>query len=652
VSQWVISYAAIVAQYVTGGAAYLAAVGLAAALTSTAKASLDSHAAADAAAAAAAAPTSARVCSSRVPQRRQQQQQQQSGDTHAISSQEDVSTTGYGVHWLLPPRQQSSNQLWAALVCASLQVCLSVSAFSWVQNTVVDAGGVEIWSDVFLGGPIATCIMTCCWNGSRYLVKWMHPGQLEERTLACNHSWRCPVGVHAAKLAAKRQSGAAAAVCCLSPDCATAGDCVSSCKAKLLKCSRLLYDLLLFCGMKIAAYVVIDFSAAFLSGGALTLDEPGFVSDLAAVVFAVLWCALWDSRQYLCPVVITKWLRTSVVRGVAALHPRNLLSQLMQLPALAYYLLKCRLAVTFSIVFMSQILLANIIDFANWLTASSFDIEQWSARHPHIGRSISLSEYGVAWYLAADPVGRVWSAILTTWGALVRVWQAVVSCATACGAVKLWNFWVQAITSMCLAAWRRVAACIDHVVNQRWVHKAWGAMGKCCMLPLDWPAKLCIAIWLSMWQVSHWVRGIAVQPLIEWCRQQQKQRKRAQHHQQRAAASSSPKQTRKQQRRGSPVQQQATEQPSTSTAGEAAADTAAAAAKGSLSALRATRSAPTSQASHSNTRMPEVTGEESCAALPSKVGMLDLCAAYANSLITFCEHHIASQFVPVYTCEP
>jgi hypothetical protein len=228
------------------------------------------------------------------------------------------------------------------------------------------------------------------------------------------------------------------------------GDCVSFRKAKLLRCSRLVYDLLLFCGMKIAAYVVIDFSAAFVSGGALTLDQPGFASDLAAVVFATLWCALWDSRQYLCPMVITKWLRTSVFRGVAALRPRNLLSHLMQLSSLAYCLITCRLAVAFSIVFMSQILLANIIDFANWLTASNCDIEQWSARHAHIGRSISLSEYGVAWYLAADPVGRMWSAILTTWGALVRVLQALKFCATACGALKLWNFWVQAVTSVCV----------------------------------------------------------------------------------------------------------------------------------------------------------------------------------------------------------
>jgi hypothetical protein len=45
------------------------------------------------------------------------------------------------------------------------------------------------------------------------------------------------------------------------------------------------------------------------------------------------------------------------------------------------------------------------------------------------------------------------------------------------------------------------------------------------MLPLHWLAKLCIAIWLSMWQVSDWVTGIALQPLIEWCQQQQKQRK-------------------------------------------------------------------------------------------------------------------------------
>jgi hypothetical protein len=161
---------------------------------------------------------------------------------------------------------------------------------------------------------------------------------------------------------------------------------------------------------------------------------------------------MWDSRHYLCPVVITKWLCRSVIRGVASIHPRNLLSQLRRLPALVQYLIQCRLACAFYIVFVCQIVLSGILDFALWLAAYNIDTDEIFARHPLIGRGISLSQIGVAWYLAADPMGQFQSGSCA-------IWNALVYCATACGVLKLWSLCVQcsalsvqAIASVCVAA--------------------------------------------------------------------------------------------------------------------------------------------------------------------------------------------------------
>jgi cobalamin biosynthesis Mg chelatase CobN len=135
-----------------------------------------------------------------------------------------------------------------------------------------------------------------------------------------------------------------------------------------------------------------------------------------------------------------------------------------------------------------------------------------------------------------------------------------------------------------------------------------------------------------MWQVFDWVKGIALQPLFEWCQQQQKQRKRAQNQQQRAAAVSSPKQIRKQQRTGrSPAVQQPTAQASHLTAGVSSADTAAAAGKGSFwSALRPKCSTPTTPLKQGNSRMPEEKGEKNYAARHVEGFHVLHCRAAAN----------------------
>jgi hypothetical protein len=302
-SPWVILFAANAVQCVTAGASYLTAVVLTAALTSATKASLDGYAAAGVAAAAAtgaaaAAATGARVRSSKIPRQRQQQQQP-SDDTHhsrqANTAQDSPGATGHGVRWLLPTRQQNMHQLYGALACASLQWAFAFCAYNLVEYTVVYLGGEALWHNVILRWPLATFVMACCWYLSRFLVKMLcQPLQLDGCSLLCSHTWRCPVGMHAANDDARRrwQSEAGADACCFSPDCMLHGDHVSSDMAMFLQCCRLVYVLLLFSGIRIAVYVISELTLMFLFGGAVTLDEPGFARHVGAAVFTILWSAV------------------------------------------------------------------------------------------------------------------------------------------------------------------------------------------------------------------------------------------------------------------------------------------------------------------------------------------------------------------------
>jgi hypothetical protein len=337
-------------------------------------------------------------------------------------------------------------------------------------------------------------------------------------------------------------------------------------------------------------------------------DMVGLCNATMSSVLTTLWFVAWDSRNAMCPVVITKWLSMFFAAGAAwhprnlrvrHMHPRNLLSLVVQLPGLAWYLISCRLA---RALFISLIVAAPI---------APETMAEWDGKYPNAMNCCVMAIGVLAWYLAA---AKSWRQL--QWGCL-QVWNPLVHCTAVS---------VQLIVSACSTAWQRALALGQYVAKQRWIRNALTVLGGWCTLPLHWLAKLCIAVWLLLQQVSDWLAGMSqriAEPLVEWRQQQQQQqqRKQSQHQRQRAAASSKSKQNKKQHRAESAAAAAAAAAGKKSPAGQSSASTAglgvtaagtAAVECSFWSALRAKCCAPKIHTSREDTRRPGVEGEKSC----------------------------------------